>query len=205
MKQNTTLFLMLLISLNLYSQNKIQLISQSAYSENKEDFENDLFQGINRMKYHFENIDSVLNKDYKIIIREYKKGKLSTEKIVISTKDEGLPKIDKDFKFTLMAQQILDNEKIGFFFNNFMNKKIYKVNKIFPDGTFDLRDLTGNTNKIDFELGKEIQIALITPPNENPNAGNLGYCEVSKGNIDVPSWYKKYEIPQFFLIYLIVE
>lgn len=86
-----------------------------------------------------------------------------------------------------------------------MNKQIYNVDTIFPDGTFDLRDVTGNTSKIDFEFGKEIQIALITPPNENPKAGNLGYCEVSKGNINVESWFKKYRIPQFFLIYLVVE
>jgi hypothetical protein len=55
--------------------------------------------------------------------------------------------------------------------------------------------VTGNTDKIDFEINKNIQIALIIPPNENPSAVNLGYCEVSKGNIDVKTWYKKYKIP----------
>ncbi|MFN6020550.1 MAG: hypothetical protein ACK49F_09230, partial [Bacteroidota bacterium] len=108
-------------------------------------------------------------------------------------------------KCTVHAPHRLPKEHSGLFFKTFMNTKIFKVTKIFPDGTFDLRDLTGNTNIIDFELGEEIQIALITPPNENPNAGNLGYCEVSKGNIDVNSWYIKYKIPQFFLIYLQVE
>lgn len=48
-----------------------------------------------------------------------------------------------------------------------------------------LREVTGGDEKINFEIGKETQIALITPPNDNPNKGNLGYCEVSKGNIDV--------------------
>ena len=205
MKQFLTIISLFFIPLNLYSQNKIQLISEFNEPKTKDEFENDLFSGTNKLKFHFEDTDLVLNKDYKIIIKEYKNGKLHSKKVAVNTKEEGLPKIDKDFKFTLIAQQILDNEKIGFFFKNFMNKKIFKVNKKFQDGTFDLRDLTGNTNKIDFELGKEIQIALITPPNENPNAGNLGYCEVSKGNIDVNSWYIKYKIPQFFLIYLQVE
>ena len=205
MKQFVLITSLFLISTNLYSQNKTHLISEYNNSQTKEEFENDLFSGINKLKFHFENIDSVINKDYKLVIKEYKNGKLHSEKQVINTKEEGLPKIDKDFKFTLIAQQVLDNEKIGFFFNNFMNKQIFKVNKDFPDGTFDLRDLTGNTSKIDFEIGKEIQIALITPPNSNPKAGNLGYCEVSKGNIDVNSWYAKYKIPQFFLIYLQVE
>ena len=198
----TTLFL---VSLNLFSQDKIELISTYNEAQTKDEFENDLFAGVNKLRYHFENVNAVLNKDYKILIKEYQKGKLYSEKVVINTKDEGLPKIDNDFKFTLIAQHILDNEKIGFFFKNFMNKKIYKISKTFPDGTFDLRDLTGNTNKIDFVTGTEVQIALITPPNENPKAGNLGYCEVSKGNIDISSWYKKYRIPQFFLIYMIVE
>lgn len=194
-----------LTSVNLFAQNNLHLISEYSEAETKDDFENDLFTGINKLKFHFQEVNPVLGKNYKIIIREYKKGKLHSEKITINSKDEELPKIDSAFKFTLIAQHILDNQKIGFFFNNFMNKKIYKVNKTFQDGTFDLRDLTGNTKKIDFEIGKEVQIALITPPNENPNAGNLGYCEVSKGNIDVSSWYQKYKIPQFFLIYLLVE
>lgn len=99
-----------------------------------------MFSGINKLIFYFEDTDLVLNKDYKIIIKEYKNGKLNSEIIAVNTKKEGLPKIDKDFKFTLIAQQILDNKKIGFFFKNFMNKKIFKVNQIFPDGTFDLRD-----------------------------------------------------------------
>lgn len=199
------LLILLLISLQMFSQNKIQLISEYYDTNTKEEFESDMFSGINKLNFHFEDVNSLLNKDYKITIKEFQNGKLYSEKVVINTKEEGLPKIDTDFKFTLIAQQILDNEKIGFFFKNFFNKKIYKVNKIFPDGSFDLRDVTGNTKKIDFELGKQIQIALITPPNMNPTAGNLGYCEVSKGNIDVDSWYKKYKIPQFFLIYLEVK
>ncbi len=69
-----------------------------------------------------------------------------------------------------------------------------------------LRDVCGNeSDKIDFELGKENQIALITPPNDNPDNGDLGYCEVSRGNIDVDEWYEKYKISEFFLIYLIIE
>lgn len=68
-----------------------------------------------------------------------------------------------------------------------------------------LREVTGGDEKINFEIGKETQIALITPPNDNPDKGNLGYCEVSKGNIDVEKWYEKYKISEFFLIYLIVE
>ena len=205
MKKSLLIIFLFLISTNLFSQSKTQLISEYSNSQTKDEFESNLFFGINKLKFYFENINPVLDKDYKLIIKEYKKGKLHSEKIVLNTKEEKLPKIDKNFKFTLFAQQVLDNEKIAFFFNNFMNKQIYKVNKDFPDGTFDLRDLTGNTNKIDFEIGKEIQIALITPPNNNSNIGNLGYCEVSKGSIDVNSWYAKYKIPQFFLIYLQVE
>lgn len=205
MKRIFIISLLFFITSNLFSQNKIQLVSEFNEAQTKDEFENDLFAGVNKLKFHFEDVTPVLNKDYKILIKEYKKGKLSSEQIVINTKAEGLPKIEKDFKFTLIAQHILDNEKIGFFFKNFMNKKIYKVDKLFTDGLLDLRDLTGGTNKIDFEIGNEVQIALITPPNENPNAGNLGYCEVSKGNIDIAAWYKKYRIPQFFLIYLIVE
>ena len=205
MEKTFTLLFFIFLSLQLQSQSKIQLLSELVNPKSQEEFESNLFQGINKLKFQFESPEIAVGKNYKIIIREFKNGKLGSEKTVINTKEENLPKIDKEFKFTVVAQQLLNNEKIGFFFNNFMNKQIYNVDTIFPDGTFDLRDVTGNTSKIDFEFGKEIQIALITPPNENPKAGNLGYCEVSKGNINVESWFKKYRIPQFFLIYLVVE
>ena len=158
MKQFLTIISLFFISLNLYSQTQIQLISDFNEPKTKDEFENDLFSGINKLKFYFEDSDLVLNKDYKIIIKEYKNGKLHSEIIAVNTKEEGLPKIDKDFKFTLIAQQILDNEKIGFFFKNFMNKKIFKVNQIFPDGTFDLRDLSGNTIKLILNLGKKFKL-----------------------------------------------
>lgn len=68
-----------------------------------------------------------------------------------------------------------------------------------------LREVTGGDEKINFEIGNETQIALITPPNDNPSKGELGYCEVTKGNIDVAQWYDKYKISEFFLIYLTIE
>ncbi|MGX7667600.1 hypothetical protein [Flavobacterium pedocola] len=205
MKQFLTILALFFITSNLYSQSKIQLISEFDAPQTKDELEANLFSGINKLKFHFEDPNLVLNKEYKIIIREYKNGKIHSEKVAINSKEEGHAKIGNDFKFTLMAQQVLDIEKIGFFFKNFMHKKTYKINKAFPDGTFELREITGDSNKIDVEIGKEIQIALITPPNENPNAGNLGYCEVAKGNIDVTAWHEKYKIPQFFLIYLQVD
>ncbi len=110
MKQFLTIISLFFISLNLYSQTQIQLISDFNEPKTKDEFENDLFSGINKLKFYFEDSDLVLNKDYKIIIKEYKNGKLHSEIIAVNTKEEGLPKIDKDFKFTLIAQPILDNE-----------------------------------------------------------------------------------------------
>ena len=134
------------------------------------------------------------------------KGKIVIEKNVIDTKKEELPKIGKNFNFSIIAQHILNNEKIAFFFPNFFNKQIFEVTKKFKDGTLSLRDVCGSeTDKVDFEIAKEIQIGLITPPNNNSEKGKLGYCEVSKGNIDVEKWYEQYKISEFFLIYIIIE
>ena len=197
-----------LISLSTYSQEeKIQMISKYDNPEfGSKEFIIQNFQGIEKLNIVFSNSEKLKDKNFKIIIRKYKNGQIEIEKNVIDTKNEELPKIGKNFNFSIVSQHILQNEKIGFYFPNFFNKQIFEINKKFKDGSFLLRDVSGNeSDKIDFELGKETQIALITPPNDNPDKGNLGYCEVSKGNIDVEKWYEKYKISEFFLIYLIVE
>lgn len=205
MKKTFLTLTLFLIALTFNAQSKLQLISKHYDYKTNEQFYDDLFDGITKIKFNFEDPTSLIGKDYEIIVHEYANGKLVRNETVLNTKKEGLLKIDKDFSFYIYSKQENGKLKVGFLFKNFMNKKIYPTNKIFTDGVFDLRDVTGNTNKIDFELNKNIQIALITPPNENPSAGNLGYCEVSKGNIDVKSWYNKYKIPQFFLVFLKVD
>lgn len=200
------LITLILTSITTYSQEeKIQMISKFDYPEDNREYVMENFLGIDKLDFSFTNSEKLIGKNFKITLRKYKNGEIEIEKIVINTKGEGLPTIKKDFKFSLITQQILNNEKIAFFFPGFFNKQIFEVNKKFKDGTMLLREVTGGDEKINFEIGKETQIALITPPNDNPDKGNLGYCEVSKGNIDVEKWYEKYKISEFFLIYLIVE
>ena len=200
------LITLILTSITTYSQEeKIQMISKFDYPEDNREYVMGNFLGIDKLDFSFTNSEKLIGKNFKITLRKYKNGKIEIEKIVINTKVEGLPTIKKDFKFSLITQQILNNEKIAFFFPGFFNKQIFEVNKKFKDGTMLLREVTGGDEKINFEIGKETQIALITPPNDNPDKGNLGYCEVSKGNIDVEKWYEKYKISEFFLIYIIVE
>ena len=201
----------LLLTLTLFfffsysKEEKIQMISKFDYPEDNREYVMENFLGIDKLDFSFTNSEKLIGKNFKITLRKYKNGKIEIEKIIINTKGEGLPTIKKDFKFSLITQQILNNEKIAFFFPGFFNKQIFEVNKKFKDGTMLLREVTGGDEKINFEIGKETQIALITPPNDNPDKGNLGYCEVSKGNIDVEKWYDKYKISEFFLIYLIIE
>jgi hypothetical protein len=206
--KKTFLLILTLFSLSTYSQEeKIQMISRYDNPEfGSNEFILNNFQGIEKLNISFSNSEKLKDKNFKIIIRKYKNGKIQIEKNVIDTKAEELPKIGNFFYFSILSQHIIQNEKIGFFFPNFMNKQIFEINKKFKDGTFSLRNVCGDeSEKIDFELGNEMQIALITPPNDNPNKGNLGYCEVSKGNIDVEKWYDKYKISEFFLIFLIIE
>jgi hypothetical protein len=200
------LITLILTSITTYSQEeKIQMISKFDYPEDNREYVMGNFLGIDKLDFSFTNSEKLIGKNFKITLRKYKNGKIEIEKIVINTKGEGLPTIKKDFKFSLITQQILNNEKIAFFFPGFFNKQIFEVNKKFKGGTMLRREVTGGDEKINFEIGKETQIALITPPNDNPDKGNLGYCEVSKGNIDVEKWYEKYRISEFFLIYIIVE
>lgn len=196
-----------LISSTYGQENKIEMISNFDVPPfESRDFILGTFLGIDKLDLEFTNSEKLVGKNYKLIIRQYKNGKIAIEKFVIDTKKEKLPKIEKDFKFSIINQQTANTEKITFFFSNFFNKNIFKVNKKFEDGALLLRAVSSKEKeKIEIEMGKETQIALITPPNDDSTKGPLGYCEVSQGKIDIDKWYAQYKLPEFFLIYLVIE
>ena len=167
------------------------------------------FEGISKVDYSFVNNENLVGKDFKIVIRKYKKGKLEFETVFIDTKTEKMPKIKNEFYFSVFSKQTKGQQKIMFTFPNmgFFNRKTFNINEDFEDATFDYRDLVSNSfnGKKPFEFGKEIQIGLITPPNNNDDNGQLGYCEVTRSEIEIESWYNQYKISEFFLIYLVIE
>lgn len=204
MKRTLFILILLINSSILTGQSKESFELKAKYEapDTEKDFQMNLFQGIQKIKFSMDNNPTLDGKDYRIVIKEYQNGELHSEKIVLDTKEEGLPKIDSTFKFTLFAQNLLNYEKIAFFFPRFMNKKIYQTNDTFKDGDFSLRQINVSSEHLNFQLNEPFQIALITPPNRDPSKGNLGYCEVSQGGIEIEEWYAKYQIPQFFLVYL---
>ena len=189
---------------------KVEMISKLDNGDfgSKEFFLNS-FEGINIVDYTFNNSENIVGKDFKIIIRKYSKGKFEFEKIVVDTKADEMPKIEKDFNFSVFSKQTRGQQKIMIAFPTmrFFYRKAFELNKKFEDGIYDYRELVddSNTGKKTFELGKEIQLGLITPPNDNPEKGQLGYCEVTKSEIIIDEWYKKYQISEFFIIYLKIE
>ena len=189
-------------ALTAQSERPYKLKAKYEAPDTKEEFQMELFQGIQKIQFSLENDPTLHGKDYKIVIKEYQDGVLSSETIVLDTRKERLPKIDSTFNFTLFAQNLLNYQKIAFFFPRFMNKKIYETRDTFKDGDFSLRQINVGSDHLNFVMKEAFQIALITPPNRDPSKGNLGYCEVSQGGIEIGDWYEKYQIPQFFLIYL---
>lgn len=115
------------------------MISKFDSSKDKREYVMENFLGIDKLDFSFTNSENLIGKNFKITLRKYKKGKIEIEKIIINTKGEGLPMIKKDFKFSLITQQLLNNEKITFFFPAFFNKQIFEVNKKFKDGTVTQR------------------------------------------------------------------
>lgn len=206
--KKTFLITLLLIMVKSIGQNKnVELCSKYDFPKEERNFILENFQGIEKLDFSFKNLDLVFDKKYKLIIKKFKKGKIEFEKTIIDSDLEGLPKIDEDFKFSIVTQQLIGNQKVTFFFTTYQyfNNQNFTILKKFKPGTFSLRNLTAKTDKIEIEVDKENQIALITPPNEDPKKGNLGYCEISKSQIDIEDWYKKYQIPDFFLVYLVIE
>jgi|GEM_PF-1400899 len=205
------LFVFCFLSLSVFAQtSKIQLISDLSNGEfgSKEFFLNS-FEGINTINYHFSKTDSLIGKDFKLIIRKYKNGKLEFERVAVDTKAEDLDKINEGFSFSVFSKQTVGQQKIMFAFPTlrFFYRKTFEINKKFEEAIFDYRQLVDDNNLgiKNFEIGKEMQIGLITPPNDNPKNGQLGYCEVTKSEIIIYEWYKKYKISEFFIIYLKIE
>ncbi len=197
--------ILILGSFNINAQNSktYKLKAEFEYPSEKEKYEMWVFQGIKKLNYSLENDSTLINKDFKIIIREYQNGKLHEEILIIDTSEEPrIPKINSDFSFNLYAQNLLNYEKVAFVFDRFSNKKAFKINEVFNDGDFSLRQINVGKDHLDFKLNEPFQIALITPPNRNPSKGEMGYCQVSQGGIEIDNWYNQYKIPQFFLIYL---
>ncbi|MRX67446.1 hypothetical protein SAMN06265349_1011134 [Flavobacterium resistens] len=205
MKKALLLIFTFLMSYSYGQENKIEMISKLDMPPmGSREFILEAFQGIEKIDLTFTNSEKLIGKNYKIVIRKYKNGKVEIEKVAKDTKKNEDPKIGKDFKFSIVAQQLLSNEKITFAFSNSHNKNIFDVNKKYKDNTFSLREIS-DQKPIEIQIGKEFQIAFITPPNDNEEKGALGYCEVTKGYIDIEKWYKQYEIDEFFLIFLTIE
>jgi hypothetical protein len=101
------------------------------------------FEGITKVDYSFVNNEKLTGKDFKIVIRKYKKGKLEFETILIDTKTEKMTKIKNEFYFSVFSKQTTGQQKIMFRFSTmgFFNRKIFNIDKGFEDGTFDYRDL----------------------------------------------------------------
>ncbi|MBE8723627.1 hypothetical protein [Flavobacterium hungaricum] len=201
------IFSLLLVS--AYGQeNKIEVTTKYDFPElGSREFFIESFQGIEKIDVSISDNQKIAGKNFKLIIRKYRNGKPQIEKVVHDTKKEELPKIGKEFKFSIIAQQTFNKERIGFMFPNFMNKSSFNVDQKYSEenaNTFLMRTVT-KIDKINLEIGKETQIALITPPNDDENAGELGYCEISKGYIDINEWYKKYKLTEFFMIYLVIQ
>lgn len=189
----------------LSAQNKesFKLYADFDYPEEREKYEMWFYQGIKKLDFSLENDSTLINKDFKIIIEEYQDGRLHQQTVVIDTKEEPrLSKIKSDFKFKIYAQNLFNYEKIGFVFDRAINKKTFKTNDNFNDGDFSLRKINVLQDYLNFNLNEPFQIALITPPNRDPGKGEMGYCQVSQGGIEVEEWYNQYKISQFFLVYL---
>jgi hypothetical protein len=117
------LFLFSLLLGSVYGQeNKIEITSKyDAPPLGSREFLLETFQGIEKLDISIADIQKITGKNFKLIIRKYLNGKPQIEKIIHDTKKEELDKIGKDFKFSIVNQQILNKEYIGFMFPNFMN------------------------------------------------------------------------------------
>ena len=98
-------------------EQKNEIISKFDYEDfGSKEFFMQTFEGISKVDYNFSNVKNLVGKNFKFTIRKYKNGKLDFSQIIIDTKLENLPKIDKKFNFSIISQQTVGQQKIMFSF-----------------------------------------------------------------------------------------
>ena len=157
------------------------------------------FDGIN-----VENLllkgDGLNGKDFRILVREFRKGKLVRLDTVFNSTESIAFRIDADsLQFKVLTKEKDNNEfKMDFQFNGFFVSKKYEI---LPEekGLFALKDFCGMERVKAIELNKKIHLLSYMMPYIRKDK-SMAYCEVAGSGTDPEKLYEKYAIPHYFLI-----
>jgi hypothetical protein len=156
------------------------------------------FEGISHEKFSIKS-DSLKGKNYQIIIKEFKEGKLIKTDTVFNSKEDEYFRIKTDsLSFAVLTKMSdLNYFKIQFQFDGFSSDRKYPVSPARKD-KFALKSFFGPKSELPVNLnGLNYFLAYMTPYVRKDKSE--AYCEVAQSGIDPEKLYDKYKIPHYFL------
>jgi len=197
MKTKIILLLLLISHLN-YSQNdKIIHTIDVVESQTLNDIL--WFQKIDFLKLNFINPE-LKGKNYRITIKEFKKGQhTNTDTIIDTSLNKYTKKISSNnFQIRVIAKELEERVKVNFHINNMMINHELKIDN--TGDVFALKDFTGGKNSLEFEYNTAANILSYILPYEREGQQIKFYCEVAESKFKPEQWGKIFNIPQYFLI-----
>jgi hypothetical protein len=190
-----------LISSLAFAQNV--KVTSNYGSENQDiqdliNFENIFFDKLN---FQSKNLKG---KTYKIVLEEFKKGKLVKTSVLFDGSEADIFKIDKD-KLSLKFAFKLSDGKLKTFVigktisgQGFYSKKFYsKLHN--EEDDYALKNFLGSKEDISLDINKKNAIfAIITPTIHEDGTGS--YCEVAQSDIAPEKLGEKFKISHYFLV-----
>jgi len=157
------------------------------------------FEGISNQKFSIKS-DSLKGKDYQIIIKEFKLGKLSKTDTVFNSKELEYFRIKSDSLSFAVLTKMTDFAyfKIQFQFDGFSSDRKYSVATSNKD-KFTLKSFFGPKTQLPINLkGMNYFLAYMMPYVKQDKSE--AYCEVAQSGLDPEKLHDKYKIPHYFLI-----
>lgn len=154
---------------------------------------------------HFEEIDysqnsitskDLVNKNYIINLKEYKKGKLVNTICLDKSDNESYAIIKSTtFNFNIFGEKNQNNYILKLFFDSYWTKKItFKLQSKYAED-YILKDVPIKNE--DLQFNKPFIFLLLTTPEYHKDGSN-SYCEVSASETP-EKIYEKNKIPHFFV------
>jgi hypothetical protein len=189
-----------LIFVGCFSYGQSNAIIETKQGLSFSDLQNILyFERIGYQKFNIKS-NEINGKNFEIIIKEFKEGKLvKIDTVFNSNEDEDFKLKSDSLSFAVLTQiSELNYFKIWFQFNGFSKDRKYPVQPSEKE-KFALKNFFGAKTELPINLnGLNYFLAYMMPFVKKDKSE--AYCEVAQSGTDPEKLYDKYKIPHYFLI-----
>lgn len=198
-------FFQVILLLSAYTYAQSNAVMTAKMGANTNELQTVLyFEEIGYEKFSVKSAE-LKGKNYQIIIKEFKDGKVFLSDTVFNSKEDEYFRIKEDsLSFAVLTKASDINEfKIQFQFNGFSFSRKYKI-LAKEKNEFVLKDFLGAKSEIPINLTGSNDILAYMMPYVKADKSKT-YCEVAQSGTDPEKLYETYKIPHYFLVKLRFE